>query len=113
MKPKINRRAKAKEIFDKVVKNVQTIVENGEYTKYLKFQNQFTKYSFNNIVLIYSQFPDATKVAGRAKWGELGRELINNAKRIQITAGMPAQGKTTVKKLLMEKKSKKNRLIII
>ena len=47
MKPKINRRAKAKEIFDKVVKNVQTIVENGEYTKYLKFQNQFTKYRQN------------------------------------------------------------------
>ena len=100
MKPKINRRAKAKEIFNKVLKNVQTIVENGEYTKYLKFQNQFTKYSFNNIVLIYSQFPDATKVAGKAKWEELGRELINNAKRIQITAGMPAQGKTTVKKIV-------------
>lgn len=107
MKPKINRRAKAKEIFDKVVKNVQTIVENGEYTKYLKFQNQFTKYSFNNIVLIYSQFPDATKVAGRAKWGELGRELINNAKRIQITAGMPAQGKTTVKKIVDGKEVEK------
>ena len=73
MKHKINRKARAKEIFDKVVKNVQTIVANGEYEKYLKFQNQFTKYSFNNIVLIYSQFPDATNVAGKAKWKEVGR----------------------------------------
>ena len=100
MKHKINRRTRAKEIYDKVVKNVQTIVANGEYTKYLKFQNQFTKYSFNNIILIYSQFPEATRVAGKAKWKELGRELIKDAKRIQITAGMPAQGKTTVKKIV-------------
>lgn len=100
MKHKINRKTRAKEIFDKVVKNVQTIVANGEYEKYLKFQNQFTKYSFNNIVLIYSQFPDATNVAGKAKWKEVGRELIEGAKRIQITAGMPAQGKKKVKKVI-------------
>ena len=100
MKHKINRKTRAKELFDKVVKNVQTIVANGEYEKYLKFQNQFTKYSFNNIVLIYSQFPDATNVAGKSKWKEVGRELIEGAKRIQITAGMPAQGKTKVKKVI-------------
>ena len=100
MKPKYNRRAKAKEIYDTVVSNVQTIIRNGEYEKYLKFQNQFTKYSFNNTILIFSQFPDATNVAGKAKWKELGRELINGAKRIQITAGMPAQGKTKVKKIV-------------
>ncbi len=100
MKSKINRRTRAKEIYEKVVKNVQNIIENGEYEKYLKFQKQFTKYSFNNIVLIYSQFPDATKVAGKAKWKELGRELMPNAKAIHITAGMPAQGKTTVKKIV-------------
>lgn len=81
MKPKKNRKIIAKEIFDKVVKNVQNIIESGEYTKYLKFQNHFTKYSFNNTVLIYSQFPDATRVAGKAKWKELGRELINGAKK--------------------------------
>ncbi len=100
MKPKKNRKIIAKEIFDKVVKNVQNIIESGEYTKYLKFQNHFTKYSFNNTVLIYSQFPDATRVAGKAKWKELGRELINGAKKIQITAGMPTQGKTKVKKIV-------------
>ena len=100
MKTKIDRKTRAKEIFEKVVKNVQIIIENGEYAKYLKFQNQFTKYSFNNTVLIFSQFPDATNVAGKAKWKELGRELIKDAKRIQITAGMPVQGKRKVKKIV-------------
>ena len=55
MKSKYNRKARAKEIFDKVVNNVQSIIANGEYEKYLRFQKNFTKYSFNNTILIYSQ----------------------------------------------------------
>lgn len=54
---------KTKEIFDKVVENLQTIVDNGEYERFLKFQKNFRDYSFNNLILIFSQFPDATKVA--------------------------------------------------
>ena len=54
---------KTKEIFDKIVENLQTIVDNGEYEKFLKFQKNFRDYSFNNLILIFSQFPDATKVA--------------------------------------------------
>ena len=100
MKSTYNRKTRAKEIFDKVVCNVRNIIQNGEYEKYLKFQNKFTKYSFNNTILIFSQFPDATNVAGKAKWKELGRELIKDAKRIQITAGMPVQAKTKVKKIV-------------
>ena len=54
---------KTKEIFDKVVENLQNIVDNGDYEKFLKFQKNFRDYSFNNLILIFSQFPDATKVA--------------------------------------------------
>ena len=54
---------KTKEIFDKIVENLQTIVNNGDYEKFLKFQKNFRDYSFNNLILIFSQFPDATKVA--------------------------------------------------
>ncbi len=58
-----NSQKKTKEIFDKIVENLQTIVDNGEYEKFLKFQKNFRDYSFNNLILIFSQFPDATKVA--------------------------------------------------
>ena len=88
MKSTYNRKTRAKEIFDKVVINVRTIIQNGEYEKYLKFQNKFTKYSFNNTILIFSQFPDATNVAGKAKWKELGRELINDANSSEKVAIM-------------------------
>lgn len=54
---------KTKEIFDKVIENLQTIVDNGDYEKFLKFQKNFRGYSFNNLILIFSQFPDATRVA--------------------------------------------------
>ena len=54
---------KTKEIFDKVIEKLQCIVENGDYEKFLKFQKNFRDYSFNNLILIFSQFPDATRVA--------------------------------------------------
>ncbi len=58
-----NSQIKTKEIFDRIVENLQTIVNNGDYEKFLKFQKNFRDYSFNNLILIFSQFPDATKVA--------------------------------------------------
>ena len=58
-----NKANKTKEMFEKIVQNVQNIVDNGEYEKFLKFQKNFRGYGFNNLVLIYSQFPEATRVA--------------------------------------------------
>ena len=54
---------KTKKIFNKVIEKLQSIVDNGDYEKFLKFQKNFRGYSFNNLILIFSQFPDATKVA--------------------------------------------------
>lgn len=62
MSKKSNNKNKTKKIFDRIVENLQTIVDNGDYEKFLKFQKNFRGYSFNNLVLIFSQFPDATNV---------------------------------------------------
>lgn len=35
---KNNSQNKTKEIFDRVVENLQTIINNGDYEKFLKFQ---------------------------------------------------------------------------
>ena len=56
---------KTKKIFNKVIEKLQSIVDNGDYEKFLKFQKNFRGYSFNNLILIFSQFPDATRVARR------------------------------------------------
>ena len=56
----------------------------------MKFQRNFDNtYSFNNVILIYSQFPEATKVAGKAKWEKLNRQLNADAKKIFILAPLP------------------------
>ena len=59
-----NNSNKTKEIFDNIVNRLQSIIDKGDYEKFLKFQKSFKGYSFNNLVLIFSQFPDATRVAG-------------------------------------------------
>ena len=90
---------KTKELFEKIVKNVQTIVDNGEYEKFLKFQKNFRDYSFNNLILIYSQFPEATQVAGKAKWLKMKREIIDNAKKIFIIAPIPRKYNKKITKI--------------
>lgn len=92
-----SQRNKTKEIFDKVVEKLQNIVDNGDYEKFLKFQKNFRGYSFNNLVLIFSQFPEATKVAGKSKWLKLKRELTENARKIWIVAPIPRQYDKKVK----------------
>ena len=100
MKRKSNNNGnKTKEVFEKVVNYVQTIVENGEYEKFLKFQRSFRGYSFNNLILIFSQFPDATRVAGKSKWLKLKRELVPRAQKIFIIAPIPRQYSKKVKKV--------------
>lgn len=90
---------KTKEMFEKIVKNVQTIVANGYYEKFLKFAKYFRKYSFNNRVLIFSQFPEATRVAGKSSWLKMKRETINGAKKIFIIAPIPRKYNKKVTKI--------------
>jgi len=79
-----NKGIKTKEIFNKIVDGVNNIINTGEYAKFLKFSKNFTNYSFNNIVLIFSQMEDATQVAGFKTWQKMGRKLKKGAKGIQI-----------------------------
>lgn len=98
-KTKKNNSNKTKAVFEKVVKNLQAIVDKGEYENFLKFQKKFRGYSFNNLILIYTQFPDATKVAGKKTWLKLKREVINDARKIWIVAPIPRQYSKKIKKM--------------
>lgn len=84
MRGKSNKENKTKEVFNKLVDGVTQIIDSGEYAKFLKFSRNFHNYSFNNIVLIFSQMEDATQVAGFKTWQSMGRKLKKGAKGIQI-----------------------------
>lgn len=102
---------KTKEVFEKIIDNLQTIVNNGEYEKFLKFQKNFRNYSFNNLILIYSQFPEATRVAGKATWKKLKRELNENAKKIWILAPIPKSYTRKIKKVEDGKEIEKTEVV--
>jgi antirestriction protein ArdC len=77
---------KIKELLDKVEKGVLEVMDSEKYKEYLKFQSMFHNYSTNNIMLIFSQKPTATAVAGYKTWQKLGRQVQKGEKGIKILA---------------------------
>ncbi len=55
-----------------------------EYRKLLSFWSRFHRYSHGNVLLILSQRPDATQVAGYHTWRKVGRQVKRGAKAISI-----------------------------
>ena len=84
MKKNTDKINKTKELFDKIVNGVNNIISSGEFERFLKFSKNFHQYSFNNIVLIYSQMKEATQLAGFKKWQSMGRKLKKGVHGIQI-----------------------------
>jgi hypothetical protein len=79
-----NKENKTTDVFNKLIDGVTNIINSGEYEKFLKFSKNFHNYSFNNMVLIFSQMENATQVAGFKTWQKMGRKLKKGAKGIQI-----------------------------
>jgi len=62
-------------------------VKQSEFFKqYLEIMSKFWRYSYRNQLLILSQMPNATRVAGLRKWRELGRFVKKGSKAIRIIA---------------------------
>lgn len=55
-----------------------------DFKNYLKVASQFHRYSYNNQMLIFSQMPNATRVAGLRTWNKLGRRVKKGEKSIKI-----------------------------
>lgn len=56
--------------------------------RYLAFLGRFHAYSMGNIMLIWSQRPDSTRVAGYRTWLSMGRHVKRGEKGIGIVAPM-------------------------
>ena len=51
--------------FEKLLEGVKSVIERGDYEKFLKMIKKFkNNYSFRNMFLVYSQNPRATLVKG-------------------------------------------------
>ena len=79
----------AKQIASKAIEQLSQALEAGHSEKlreYLAAMARFHRYSLHNIMLIASQRPDATHVAGFQTWKQLGRFVKKGAKGILILA---------------------------
>jgi hypothetical protein len=72
-------------------------------TQYLRVMARFHRYSFTNILLICSQRPDATHVAGYRTWQKLGRQVRKGEKGIVIFAPMVRRAGMDARSLDVEK----------
>lgn len=66
----------AKKIADQALQNLTDAIKSGKserLTQYLGMLAKFHRYSFGNVLLILSQKPDATRVAGFSTWKQMGR----------------------------------------
>jgi hypothetical protein len=67
--------------------------------KYLAAMGRFHHYSWGNVLLISSQRPDATHVAGFHRWHDLGRSVKKGEKGIMILAPVVVKQKDAVPSL--------------
>ena len=81
------------ELTDKINESITTLCaetdaakQNETYRAWLRTLSRFYSYSFNNWILIYTQRPDATRVAGFQTWKSLGRFVKKGEHGIRIFA---------------------------
>lgn len=81
------RAARLKAIIDESIERLAEQLAQGhtqEYKRLLSFWSRFHRYSHGNVLLILSQRPDATQVAGYHTWRRVGRQVRKGAKAISI-----------------------------
>lgn len=81
------RRAEAEQLQAAITEQVEALRDSDQWRKMLDFMRQFHSYSVNNLILIFSQKPEASHVAGYRKWQQLGRQVSKGEKGIRIFGG--------------------------
>ena len=79
----------AREVASKALEHLSESLAQGESEalhNYLAAMGKFHHYSASNILLIITQRPNATHVAGYRTWGKLHRQVRRGAKGIVIFA---------------------------
>ena len=94
---------KIKKLTDQIEAGIKALFQSGDlekYQAYLHTMSHFHHYSVNNQMLIFSQCPHATLVAGYQKWqNQFSRHVLRGEKGISILAPTPYKIKVEKEKL--------------
>ena len=74
---------------------VSAIQDSESFRAYLDFQSKFYRYSPSNVLLIMSQYPDASMIAGYRSWQRMNRFVRKGEKSIRILAPLIRKDKET------------------
>ncbi len=92
-----------KKLTDQIEAGIKALFQSGDlekYQAYLHTMSHFHHYSVNNQMLIFSQCPHATLVAGYRKWqNQFSRHVLRGEKGISILAPTPYKIKVEKEKL--------------
>ncbi len=77
---------KIQEALSRIKEGIDNINSDADWLSFLAFQSRFYNYSFNNTMLIYLQFPQASYVKGYRAWNQLGRYVRKGENGIMILA---------------------------
>lgn len=88
MKNQVNEQVK--ELTDRLEQGIKDLFESDKYKDYLNAMSKFHNYSFNNVMLIAMQKPDAKLIAGYNAWKNIHhRQVKQGEKAIKILAPAP------------------------
>lgn len=78
------KRAEMEELHDRLAAAVEALRDSETWAAYLRFCAGFHRYSFSNLLLIWAQCPEASKVAGYRAWQAKGRQVRKGERGIRI-----------------------------
>jgi len=78
------RRAEADTLHESIGSQLQELTSTEGWARFLAFATGFHSYSLSNVLLILSQRPDASRVAGFRQWQERGRQVCKGERSIKI-----------------------------
>jgi hypothetical protein len=76
------------DLLEQLAAGVSRLTDSEEWIRHLACQSRFHRYSFGNALLIASQCPDATRVAGFRAWNKMGRSVSKGERALWILAPM-------------------------
>lgn len=76
------------ELHQRLTEAIGAIETGGQWRDWLDFAQRLHKYSFNNLILIWTQRPDASAVASYQTWQALKRQVRRGEKAIRVLAPM-------------------------
>jgi hypothetical protein len=74
------------ELLESLSEGVAALTTSERWTQYLELQSRFPRYSPNNVLLILTQRPDATRVAGYRAWQALGHQVLAKESALRVFA---------------------------